>query len=128
MLPPRIFKETTAIVLAKLKYTGSAQINLLLVDDKQIRSLNKCYHNSNYPTDVLAFDNRIFKKDEIIADIVISRDTVMRNAKIYAVSYKEELLRCFIHGLLHLCGYDDLIKSKRMRMFKKQEEDRKSVV
>lgn len=88
-------------ILKKEKAKG--EVNLILVGDKEIHRLNKKFRKKDKPTDVLAFP---MGEEGILGDIAISTETTKRNAKHYGVSYKQELKRLVIHGVLHLVGYD----------------------
>lgn len=78
-------------------------INLVLVDDKKIRALNKKFRGKDKPTDVLSF---LMDEDGVLGDIAVSVETTRRNAKRYQVTYQRELKRLVVHGALHLCGYE----------------------
>jgi len=97
------------------------EIAISFVTDALIRKLNKIYHQRDFPTDVLAFDNA---KDDgpggIFADIIISVDTAWRNAKIFKTSFGYELKLYLAHGLLHLLGYSHNLAKKRKLMQKKE--------
>lgn len=97
-------------------------IGVVFLSDKEIRYLNKKYLKHNGPTDVLAFDYSASG-----FELAISLDTARRNAKIYNTSLKEEIVLYIIHGILHLCGYNDTTPASRKRMFKKQSEIAKLV-
>ena len=87
-------------ILKKEKIKG--KINLVLVDDKEIRRLNKEFRKKDRATDVLSF---LMDEDGIIGDIAISVETAEKNAKRFAVSYRREMKRLVVHGVLHLLGY-----------------------
>ena len=93
----------------------SARVSISFLTDRAIRSLNRRYHHSDMPTDVLAFD--LGSGDEFIADIFISTATCRRQAKVYGNPPQRELMLYCIHGMLHLVGYDDHrpADTKRMR-------------
>lgn len=88
------------------------KIDLVLVEDKQIKALNKEYRGRNNPTDVISFaylEVTEFKKvhgDVIVGDIFISVDTAKRQAKERGHELKKEFGVLFVHGLLHLFGFD----------------------
>ena len=78
-------------------------INLQLINDEIMQQLNKKFRGKDKPTDVLAFP---MNEEGVVGDIAISIETTKSNAKKYRVTYKQELKRLVIHGVLHLCGYD----------------------
>jgi probable rRNA maturation factor len=78
-------------------------ISLALVSGEEIRKLNKKFRKKNKATDVLSFD---LKEKDYLGEIVICPEVVEDNAKKYKVAAKKEFLKVFIHGILHLCGYD----------------------
>jgi probable rRNA maturation factor len=89
-------------------------ISLLLTDDKTIRELNKKYRHLDKPTDVLSFSQsegaplppRAGKAPLAVGDIVISLDSVQRNALDMQAPLEQELWRVLVHGILHLRGLD----------------------
>lgn len=80
----------------------SKEVTLLFTDDKELQYLNSTYRSKDKPTDVLSF----LSEGVYLGDIAISVQTARRQAKEYAVSLQEEILRLMIHGILHLHGYD----------------------
>jgi len=94
-------------------------LNFIITSDNELRKINIEFLKHNYFTDVIAFDNR---RDNIISgEIYISIDTVTKSSHNYNVSLKEEVLRVMIHGLLHICGYDDDTEKKRNVMRKMED-------
>ena len=79
------------------------EISLLLADDETIQELNKSYRNMDKPTDVLSFE---IESDTMLGDIIISVETAKRMAVEYSISLDREIAFLFIHGILHLLGYD----------------------
>lgn len=86
-----------------------------------MRRLNTKYHKTNASTDVLAFNlgKGIAGKGEL-ADIIISTDAAMRNAKIFKTTPAFELSLYALHGVLHLLGYKDR-SAKEIRLMRKKE-------
>lgn len=80
-------------------------LNYLFCDDKEILKVNRDFLKHDYFTDIITFDYSY--KNRVSGDIFISLDTVKSNAEELKVSYKSELLRVIVHGLLHLCGFND---------------------
>lgn len=84
-------------------------LNVVFVDDAYIRKLNKEYRKKDKVTDVLSFsylDTPDFKEAEIIGEIYISVPTAERQVKEYKHGLQEELNKLFVHGALHVFGYD----------------------
>ncbi len=98
-------------VLEALGYDGE-EISVLFCDDNFIHDLNKTYRNIDSPTDILSFENGDSYTDEdgnewkSAGDMVISLETLPKNAEYFGVSQNEELKRLMIHGTLHLNGMD----------------------
>jgi rRNA maturation RNase YbeY len=91
----------------------------VFVSDRRILELNRQFlHHDDY-TDIITFDNSTEK--EISGEMYISIDTVRKNAKRYRTGFDNELLRVMVHGILHLCGYND--KTTRERQVMRAMED-----
>lgn len=88
------------------------ELSVLFCGDAFIQELNAQYRNINSPTDVLSFEDGSFYTDDegnewlCLGDIIISLETLPKNAAYFGVSADEELKRLLIHGLLHVNGYD----------------------
>ena len=93
-------------------------LSFVFCDDEYLKKINSKYLNHNYYTDVVTFDYS--KKKEIKGDIFISIERVNENAIDYKVSFNEELFRVIIHGVLHLCGFNDKT-DKEKKEIRKQE-------
>ena len=78
-------------------------ISLAFVDKKEIQKLNKKFRKKDKPTDVLSFE---LKEKNFLGEIIICPEVVEENAKKFGVSEESEMLKVFVHGILHLCGYD----------------------
>lgn len=81
------------------------QFSLFIVGKYKIKSLNLEYNNLNSVTDVIALE---YKDPFYIGDIYICPDRVYQNSKKFNCSFFEELDRIFIHGLLHILGYNHI--------------------
>lgn len=81
------------------------EINYIFCDDEYLHNINVQYLNHDTYTDIITFDNTTNKS--ILSDIFISVERVKDNAKSFDVTFKNELARVIIHGVLHLCGYKD---------------------
>ena len=83
--------------------------------------INKKYLNHGSLTDVVTFDFTP-NKNNLEGDIYISIDRVKENARKYKETFKTELLRIIIHGLLHLIGFSDKTKEEKNTMTLKENE------
>ncbi|MDD2928022.1 MAG: rRNA maturation RNase YbeY [Candidatus Omnitrophica bacterium] len=120
--PARI-KKSILRALEQEDPKKEGEITVSFVSDKLISKLNFKYLKKKQPTDVLAF-NLADKADskKILADIVVSADTALRNARIYKTSAADELNLYSIHGLLHLLGYTDHTLKNKSLMQKKESK------
>jgi probable rRNA maturation factor len=117
----------------------SGEVALTFVDDEEIQALNKAYREKDKPTDVLSFpqweDNDdemtiVYDEDdapeedaEMIGDIVISLQTAKRQAEEFGHSLEREVCFLFVHGFLHLLGYDhEEGDAEEAEMFAKQDQ------
>ncbi|BCD68002.1 rRNA maturation RNase YbeY [Nitratiruptor sp. YY09-18] len=94
-------------------------IELLIVDKNTIQQLNATYRNKNAPTDVLSFP-LAQTPGSMLGSIVICADVAESVAKRYGHTLQEEIALLFLHGLLHLLGFDHEIDQGQMRQ-KEQE-------
>ena len=95
-------------------------LNYIFCNDNALLEINRKYLNHNFYTDVISFDLSSSRK-EILADIYISVDRIRENAKSFKTTLKEELHRVMLHGLLHLCGYNDKTEVQRQLIRKKED-------
>ena len=99
--------------------------SLLLSNNKNIKKLNKNFRNKNKATDVLSFPlnskKKISKKEIYVGDIIISYD-FMNDPKTQSFdNFKEKVIRTFIHGFLHLIGFDHIKNRDYKKMLKEEE-------
>ncbi|MFA5104369.1 MAG: rRNA maturation RNase YbeY [Candidatus Margulisiibacteriota bacterium] len=104
-------------VLKKEKARGD--ICITVADDIMVKALNRVYRHIDKATDVLSFE---MGEDGLLGDIIISKESALRNAERFGVSLDEEMRRLVIHGALHLLGYDHKKKSDRIKMSAKEEK------
>jgi len=79
------------------------KVDVSLVDDDEIKKLNRKFRKKDRPTDVLAFS---YDGDKLLGDVIISRETARRNARRFGVPLGSEMKRLVVHGVLHVLGYD----------------------
>lgn len=95
-----------------------AELSVVLVGDSLMRRLNRQTRRQDKVTDVLSFrDSDAAVKDKnFLGEIVIDYQQIKRQAKLYQVSVRQELVFILVHGLLHLVGYDDRTAAAARRM------------
>ncbi len=125
----RLFEKRARDVLRLLGHTKS-ELSISLVDDVEIRELNRTHRGRDRATDVLSFslvegDHALFRGN-LLGDVVISVDTAKRQARARHQSLDEETARLMIHGVLHLIGHEHEEDTDYRRM--RAEERRLSVV
>lgn len=119
---PAQVKRAAQKILRALEYK-KISLSVWLTGNRKIRAINRKFLNHDYPTDVIAFGalTDVSSAHIFLGDIVLSVDTIRRQAKEMGHSPQYELYFCLAHGILHLMGYDDKIKADRERMFLKQK-------
>ena len=110
---PNIFFNTLTNFFPK-KYRfikKKVSLTLLLSNNKNIKRLNKKFRNKNKSTDVLSFpfEKKLnIKESPYIGDIVISYEYMNKPKNLSALEFKSKVSKIFIHGFLHLLGYDHI--------------------
>ena len=97
--------------VARTHQKNVGRLTYIFCDDDYILETNRKYLGHDYFTDVITFDYS--NRHRISGDMVISLDTVKTNSEQFAHSYREELMRVVIHGVLHLCGINDKCPGER---------------
>ena len=102
-------KRVREVVRAVLDGEGiaDAEISLAFVDNPTIHALNQRYLGHDEPTDVLSFPLSDAGAKRLSGELVIGAEVALAQAKERGHDVQEELALYVIHGLLHLCGYDD---------------------
>ena len=101
-------------------------LTILLSNNKNIKKLNKKFRNKNKSTDVLSFpsEKKInIKKSPYIGDIVVSYEFMNKPKVLNILEFKIKVTKIFIHGFLHLLGYDHI----RLKDFKKMLIEEKKI-
>lgn len=95
-------------------------LSIILIGPAKMRKLNKTYLRKNRVTDILAFSEN--SPPQNLGEIVICLREVKKNAKRYNLTFKKELARVLIHGILHLLGEDHEISKKRAKEMEIKQE------
>ncbi|MEC0306188.1 rRNA maturation RNase YbeY [Paenibacillus lautus] len=141
----QISEELIALLEVILQKAGEAEgvtdgeVDLTFVDDEQIHELNREYRGIDRPTDVLSFAMNEITNDEleiiyelqegeelesvpdVLGDIIISVPRAKLQSEEYGHSLERELGFLFVHGFLHLLGYDHQDEASEAEMMGKQE-------
>ena len=104
--------------LAKQELREIGDITFVFCDDNYLLKINKEFLDHDTYTDIIAFDYSA--GNEIISEIYVSTTRVEENAKKYKQTFKDEIHRVMIHGVLHLCGYNDKLAEERQIMRDKE--------
>ena len=127
-----IYTHLLIKTLKHLSLNFDPYLSVTIVDNDYIHEINKTYRHIDRPTDVISFafldDNP--KRDElfhsgqmmVLGEIYISFEKAQEQAVNYGHSLERELKFLFVHGLLHLLGYDHMVKSDEEIMFRLQDE------
>ena len=107
--------------LAALGRPGG-EVEVLLVDDAEIRRLNGAWRGVPRRTDVLAFPLETPGPAALVGQVVISIDTAARQAQRVGVPLVAELELLVTHGVLHLVGYDDRDPVEARLMHERERE------
>ncbi len=123
----RYFQKTEKILLKLPGFQGKLKgtVMIILTGDAQVHALNREYRSVDKPTDVLSFSyfgEKKFPGDDAIGEIVISVPTAKKQAKEHKKTLGQELSFLFLHGLLHVFGFDHIKKKERQVMFDLQDE------
>ena len=106
--------NTTLANQIKTDLLITRDIELNICNNKTIKQYNKTYRNSDIETDVLSFPLENIN-NEPLGNIIISSDFITKKAKELNHKEQDEFNLLFIHGLLHLLGYDHEQDNGEMR-------------
>ena len=97
-------------------------LTVLLSNNKKIKQLNKKFRKKDKPTDILSFPlgKKISKSIIYLGDIIISYDFINKPKSLNIFQFKDKLAKIFIHGFLHLVGFDHIKVSEFKKMNKEE--------
>jgi probable rRNA maturation factor len=118
---------------AALLAPADASINVVVVDDRAMRRLNRRYRGKDRPTDVLSFSYRRVGTPrtaarDAIGDVVVSHQTLARDARRMGVEARDLAVRIVVHGFLHVLGYDHESKTDAARMERRERSLLKKIL
>ena len=106
-------------------------LTILLSNNKYIKKLNKEFRKKNKSTDILSFpfnEKTKISKKIYIGDIIISYNYIDKPKTQKLKFFKKKLIKIFIHGFLHLLGFDHLKNKDYKKMLKEEDQIYKSVI
>jgi probable rRNA maturation factor len=124
------FNNLCKLFPKKFKFVNKKiYLTLLLSNNKNIKKLNKKFRNKNKHTDILSFPFNQKKKlkEDYLGDIIISYNYMNKPKNLNTHDFKEKVTKIFIHGFLHLLGFDHIKKKDYSKMFGEEEKIFKSV-
>jgi probable rRNA maturation factor len=121
--------EAMAAFMRGMGLTDDTGLSVSFVDDGEMQELNRQYREIDAPTDVLSFSHeegedipQVEGMPRYLGDVVLSVDTIARQAASVGHSTDKETAILLAHGLLHLLGYDHAEDDEAKVMFGKQDE------
>ncbi|MBE5730742.1 MAG: rRNA maturation RNase YbeY [Clostridiales bacterium] len=134
----KLFVDVAGCAFDTLGLSGEASVELVFLDEEEIRELNLRTRNIDKSTDVLSYPNlediKPFTKENypydfdsmqnsvFLGSIAICEQIAQRQAEEYGHSVIRERAYLFLHGLLHLLGYDHIVEDDKLIMRSKEDE------
>ena len=118
-----IAKVVGYVLKREKKADGIVSVNI--IGDCRMRTLNRTHRGKDKTTDVLSFsamEGEWAGTTAEVGDIFICVPQIIRQAKVWDVTPREEFVRMLVHGVLHALGYDHMTKAEAAIMFPKQEK------
>jgi len=112
---PKLKKLAKSICTSFAKSKTSYDISITLIDNAQIRKVNKKFLNKNLTTDCLSFDLSDEQNHKSF-ELLINAEKARKEAEMRGHSTEAELALYITHGLLHHFGFDDLTQKKAKKM------------
>ena len=119
------FNSIVSLFPKKYKFIKKkVSLTILLSNNRNVKKLNKKFRNKNKSTDILSFSSEEkfnIKKSSYLGDIIISYEFMNKPKTLNNLEFKNKVIKVFIHGFLHLLGYDH-IKLKDFKKMIREEE------
>ena len=113
----------------KFKKVKTVHVSLLICGEARIKELNQEFRDKDKVTDVLSFpaheDLRVgsYNMPELfLGDLAICHQITKRQAKEFKITYFDEFIHLFFHGMIHLMGYDHEVSAKEEKLMEKWEK------
>ena len=123
-LPRKKLRELFELIVEEeAEPGGSARVNLVITDNRNIRRLNRDFRKIDRATDVLSFNiDSQAEADGTFGEVYISSAVAERQARENKIAFSDEIIRLFCQGLLHLLGYDH-VRNVEQRVMSNREND-----
>tara|TARA_B100001059_G_C17596856_1_gene457494 strand:+ start:107 stop:568 length:462 start_codon:yes stop_codon:yes gene_type:complete len=126
------FKKICQAFPKKYKFVNKkVRLSLMLSNNRNIKKLNKDFRNKNKATDILSFPfnkNIKISKQTYIGDIIISYNFIDKPIKQNFKIFEKKLIKIFIHGFVHLLGFDHVKNNDYIKMLKVEEQIYQTVI
>lgn len=140
-IPSDFFEKIVQKVFKKEGYKEDVLVEVVLLGERGMKNINKRYAGKNQVTDVLSFAfseiQKATKKDlvfidppdvqKILGEVLLCPSRIKKNAKKFKKDFEKELAFVFVHGLLHLLGYDHKDTESTSKMRKREKEILKEI-
>ncbi len=118
---PSILSKTAKLVEEKEKVRFHT-LELVFVDEHEIQQINRKYLNKEYITDIISFRYDDRNNSAIEATLYCCAPRIAEQAAEFSTGLKQEFLRVYIHGLLHVAGYRDDTRDQKKSMSKLEND------
>tara|TARA_B110001450_G_C17425469_1_gene401654 strand:+ start:42 stop:512 length:471 start_codon:yes stop_codon:yes gene_type:complete len=126
------FKKICNAFPKKYKFLNKkVSLTLLLSNNKNMKKLNKNFRKKNKSTDILSFpfsEKVKISKQTYIGDIIISYNFMSQPKSQPLKTFKKKIIKTFIHGFLHLLGFDHIKNKDYIKMLKEEDHIYQSVI
>jgi probable rRNA maturation factor len=112
----RLLRRITCTLLEDLLACPDFEIGISILSASAMAKANQEFLDHEGPTDVISFGYSEPKASSLAGDLLVCLEVAEQQARIFHTTWQEELVRYVVHGILHLCGYDDLTPTDRRKM------------
>jgi len=122
-LNTKLIRKIVRTILTEELSRDEFEVGVAIIAEEAMTRMNEGYLRHNGSTDVITFDYKDAARPRCLAgEIFICLDEALIQSKRFRVTWQNELVRYIVHGILHLCGFDDKTSGARRKM--KREENR----
>lgn len=120
VVPENLAALARSVLIAEGRHQAS--ISIALVDQATIHAINREHLGHDWPTDVISFDLSESGDSVLAGELVVSAEMAAMTAGDLGVEPDDELALYIVHGILHICGYDDLSEAGAAAMRRREDE------